>query len=258
MIMKGKHLTTLVVTLVSIFGIYWINAGKTALKTTGEVAGREEVINYTLPPGFVFSIWGVIYLGFLFYAVYALRRPHFNHTFFERISHWVSISMFFNLLWVTLTGLELWIFSFFLQCIMLIIAIRMLFQWHLDYRPLTSLQKWMSIPFALYAGWLTTAMIPFISDLLNRSGWNHPPFDARTWAVIIYIVACVIVLLAYRRIKQPFYIVPLAWALAGLALRFDGELRITAGVHSGILLVIFVLQLKPFFSNRKSNEIFST
>lgn len=253
--MRSKHVVVLFVSLSSIFGIYWINAGKTALKTTAEVAGREEMINYTLPPGFVFSIWGVIYLGFLIYAIYALRRPHLNHTFFDRLSHWVSISMFLNLLWVTLTGLELWIYSFFLQCLMLVIAIRMLFQWHLGYRPLTKLQKWMSLPFALYAGWLTTAMIPFISDLLNKSGWDHSPFPAKTWAVIIYIAASAIVLFAYKRLKQPFYIVPLAWALAGLSIRFDGVLRTTGALLSGILLVVFFVQLKTFLANSDPKRI---
>jgi len=247
--MKAKKVIVLLVTLASIFGIYWINAGKTVLKTTAEVAGREEAINYTLPPGFVFSIWGIIYLGFLVYAIYGLGRPYLKNTFFDRITHWVSISMLLNLLWVTLTGLEWWIYAFFLQWLMLVIAIRMLLQWQLGQRPLTRLQKWMSLPFALYAGWLTTAMIPFIADLLNKSGWNYSPFAPVTWAVIIYVVACAIVLLAYKRLQQPFYIIPLAWALVGLSIRFDGILRTTAAFLAGILLAVFLIRLKPFLAN---------
>src|SRR5687768_10678814 len=84
-IMKKKQWVVLASTGISIFGLYWINAGKTVLKTTGEVAGREEVINYTLPPGFIFSIWGVIYLGFLVYAFIGLNKnaaadPQMNKT----------------------------------------------------------------------------------------------------------------------------------------------------------------------------------
>ncbi len=253
--MKAKPVIVLLSTLLSIFGIYWINAGKTSLKTTAEVAGREELINYTLPPGFVFSIWGVIYLGFLIYAIAGLKKPKYNNTFFERTGHWVAVSILLNLLWVILTGLELWIYSFFLQLIMLLISIKLLFRWHLNVRPLTNVQKWMSIPFALYSGWLTTAMIPFISDLLNKSGWNFAPFEQRTWAVIIYIVATLIVLLAYRRLKQPFYLIPLAWALAGLAIRFDGGLRITAAALSVLLLVVFFLQLKPYLENKRTSSL---
>lgn len=249
--MKGKPVIVLLSTLVSIFGIYWINAGKTALKTTAEVAGREELINYTLPPGFVFSIWGIIYLGFLIYAIYGLKKPQYNHTFFDRTGHWVAISILLNLLWVTLTGLELWIYAYFLQWIMLFISIRLLHRWHLNVRPLTNIQKWMSIPFALYAGWLTTAMIPFTSDLLNKSGWNFAPFEPRTWGVIIYIAAFFIVWLAYRRLKQPFYLIPLAWAFVGFAVRFDGSLRITAAILSALLMVIFFLQLKPYLENKR-------
>jgi hypothetical protein len=245
--MKTKQWVVLLVTIASLFGQYWINAGKTSLKTTGEVAGREEVINYTLPPDFIFSIWGVIYLGFLVYAFYGLKRGVENNLQMNKTAYPVAISIFLNFLWTVLVGAELWIWAYPLQWIMLVVAIIILYRWDLNKRPLTGTQKFLSIPFALYAGWLTVAMIPFTADLLNKSGWDYEPFSQITWALIIYVVACLIVVLAFRYLKQPFYLVPLAWALFGFFVRFEDSLKLTAAILALLVLLFFLIQLPRFY-----------
>lgn len=245
--MKKKQALVLVVTLLSLFGEYWINAGKTSLKTTGEVAGREEVINYTLPPDFIFSIWGVIYFGFVIYAFYGLKKSAANNVYMNNTAYPVAISIFLNLVWTVLVGAEFWVVAYFLQWLMLVISIIILYRWQLDKQPLTALQKYMSIPFGLYAGWLTVAMIPFTSDLLNKTGWDYAPFPQQTWGMIIYVVACLIVLLALRRLRQPFYLIPLAWALFGFAYRFDGNLSFVASVLCGLMVAIFIAMAVRFY-----------
>ncbi|GAA4323210.1 hypothetical protein [Flaviaesturariibacter amylovorans] len=232
--MKSKRWLVLAVTLASLFGQYWINAGMTPLKPTAEVAGREVLLNYTLPPPFIFSIWGLIYLGFVYYAFYGVSRTAIDDRQADRAALPAALSIFLNLLWTVIVGAEWWVPAYFLQWAMLAVAIVLLRRW--------APERWLSIPFALYAGWLTVAMIPFTTDLLNRSGWSGAPLPARTWAVLIYVVACAIVLLAFRRLRQPFYLLPLAWALFGLAIRFDGVLRLTAGVLSAMLLLLFLYQ----------------
>jgi hypothetical protein len=246
--MKKKQWVVLVVTLVSLFGQYWINAGKTSLKTTKEVAGREEVINYTLPPDFTFGIWGVIYIGFLVYAFYGLKKKAALDPQVNRTASPVAVSIFLNFVWTVLVGAELWIWAYPLQWIMLAIAIVILFRWDLGKRPLSAVQKYLSIPFALYAGWLTVAMIPFTADLINKSGWNYAPFNQQTWAIILYVAACVIVLSAFRKLKQPFYLIPLTWALFGFFVRFDTPLKIIAASLAVSLLIFFFVRLPKFYA----------
>jgi hypothetical protein len=252
--MKKKQILVVITTIISLFGLYWINTGKTSLKTTAEVAGREEIINYTLPPDFSFAIWGVIYFGFIIYAIYGLTNKGSEDVHMNNTAYPVALSIFLNFLWTVLVGAELWVVAYFLQWLMLVIAIIILYRWQLQRRPLSSVQKYLSIPFGLYAGWLTVAMIPFTADLLNKSGWDYAPFSQQTWAIIIYIVACVIVLLAYRRLKQPFYLVPLAWALYGFSVRFDSTLKVTATVLCFLMLLIFLVVTLRFFGVKKANE----
>src|SRR5687767_12871212 len=134
MVMKKKQWVVVIATVISIFGLYWINAGKTALKTTGEVAGREEVINYTLPPGLIFSIWGVIYLGFLVYAFIGLNQNAAADPQMNKTAYPVAGSILLNLLWTVVVGLELWVWAYPLQWIMLVLALMILFRWDLNRR----------------------------------------------------------------------------------------------------------------------------
>ena len=251
---EKKQWTVLTVTVVSLFGQYWINAGKTPLKTIAEVAGREEVINYTLPPDFSFAIWGFIYFGFLVYAFWGLTRAATTDVHYNRTAYPVAISIFLNFLWTVIVGADWWLAAYFLQWLMLAIAMVIMFRWELSKKPLTPVQKYLSIPFALYAGWLTVAMIPFTSDLLNKSGWNYKPFPQVTWALIMYVVACVIVILAFRKIKQPFYLLPLAWALFGFFIRFDAALKITAAGLMALMLLYCIIQLLKFYVTNRATD----
>ena len=249
--MRFKQLFVVFITVLSLFGVYWINTGKTSLKTTGEVAGREEVINYTLPPGFIFSIWGLIYLGFLIYAFYGLKKGAASDPQLNKTAYPVALSIFLNFVWTVIVGAELWIWAYPLQWAMLVIAIIILYRWDLNKQTLTRTQKYLSIPFALYAGWLTVAMIPFTADLLNRTEWNYEPFSQTTWALILYFLAFLIVLLAFRSLKQPFFLLPLAWAFYGFFIRFEDALKFTAMGLGILLLIYFIIQLQRFYRQKQ-------
>jgi hypothetical protein len=248
--MNIRSILVVLSTALSLFGQYWINAGKTSLKTTAEVAGREEVRNYALPPDYAFGIWGVIYLGFVLYAVYGLTSKGARDPFFKSTAVLVAVSIVLNFLWTFIVGLDLWTMAFFLQWIMMVLSLLLLLRWKLHVSPLSFSQRFLSIPFALYAGWLTVAMIPFTADLLNKTGWDYRPFDPQTWAIIIYILACMIVVLAYRRLKQPFYLLPVVWALAGYAVRFDGTLRVVSIVLAALMVVYFFIEAFRFYKTR--------
>ena len=250
--MKKKQLLVLLATLISVAGIYLINTGLTPLKPTGAVAGDEGgVVNYTLPPGFIFSIWGLIYLGFLVYAFYGLKASAQNNSLMNNTANLVSFSIVLNLVWVAIVGLGWWVAAYPLQWLMLVLAILLLKKWDVKKENLSVLQKSLSIPFALYAGWLTVAMIPFTADLLNEAEWNGGPFSRTTWAVIMYVVATGIVVWAYTGLRQPFYLLPLCWALFGFVIKFDDLVETIALILCILLTIFFLIQAVRFYWQRK-------
>lgn len=241
-----KRIAVLVAILITLLGQYLINAGKTALKPTGEVAGREPVINYTLPPGWAFSIWGVIYAGFLIYALAGVTRAGARDLHMQRTAGLALVSILLNLAWTVVVGLDLWAWAYPLQGVMLVLAILLLQRWETYRRPLNPNQKWLSIPFALYAGWVTVAMIPFTASLLNQWGWSAAPFSRETWGLMLYIVAFGLITVAFLRLKHPFFLLPLAWALLGYVVRFDGALHWTAAILGLLTLALFLFRLPAY------------
>ena len=218
---------------------------------TGEVAGREEIINYTLPPSWSFSIWGLIYIGFLIYSILGFLPSYKKNSYFKKTGGLVALSILLNLGWTVTVGLDRWAAAFPMQVLMLVIAIILLFEWTGREEEIPNDQKWIAAPFALYAGWLAVALIPFAASLLNSSGWNFGPFSPVTWAIIMYGIAALIMLLAYRTIKHPFFLIPLVWAYAGFAFRFSGILRYTA-TSLAIIIILVILFSLSFFSRKNS------
>ena len=62
--------------------------------TTGEISNRFQV--YFVPAGYVFSIWGVIYLGLMAFAVYQALPAQRANPRLRAIGGWVVLSSLAN------------------------------------------------------------------------------------------------------------------------------------------------------------------
>jgi translocator protein len=245
MFMKSKWpVFNLVVTLLSIAGIYLINSGITSLKPVGQVANRNEFTNLTLPPGFIFSIWGVIYLGFMLFAFIQLSDKARYSSKFDHSKGLITQSIFLNLVWIILVGFEMFIIPYLLQWIMMALALLIVIRVMRNSHSFSSRwEKGAFVAFSLYAGWLTVAMIPYTTDILLATGWKGEPLTPEAWAIIVYVTACGIVFLTYRSLNNLWYVFPLIWALFGIAVKFSGFPAVVAGVLSGFGLVWLIVEL---------------
>jgi len=240
---QRSALINFLLTTLSIAGIYIINAGLTPLKSAIAVSQKSGLTNYSLPPGYVFSIWGFIYLGFFLFSVFELRPKARQQSKFEQARSLILLSVFLNFLWIVLVGLNLFIVPFLLQWVMLAISIAILLSIRRNNNVLRSgFDRRLVAAFSLYAGWLTVAMIPFTSEILLVYGWNGGPIPAEIWAAIIFTLATGIVLFTYRALGFIWYIMPLVWALSGIAIKFDGLVSISAGSLAALTMVYFCFE----------------
>ncbi|KPL22014.1 MAG: hypothetical protein AMJ93_08255, partial [Anaerolineae bacterium SM23_84] len=72
-------------------------------KTTGEIS--DSIPTLFTPAGYVFSIWGLIYLGLLAFAWYQSRSQE-RESVVERIGYWFVASCAFNSIWIVLWHYE--------------------------------------------------------------------------------------------------------------------------------------------------------
>ena len=108
-----------------------------------------------------------------------------------------------------------------------------------------NLYNWLvKIPFQIYAGWITVALIANVSIFFKKNGLDEAGvLSEPIWAIAILIVALIIYYLVMRWRDFPVYGLIGSWATAGIAAaqwNVQSEVGWTAAIVSFLLLVLSV------------------
>src|SRR4030042_4643055 len=97
-----KSLLRQISVIVTILGTIVVNGLANALpingQNTGEISDRFKV--YFVPAGYVFSIWGLIYLGLIVFAIFQALPSQRENPRLRSTSWWVSLSGLANIAWI--------------------------------------------------------------------------------------------------------------------------------------------------------------
>src|SRR5512132_4367381 len=67
-------------------------------QNTGEISDRFQV--YFVPAGYVFAIWGVIYIGWIAFTIYQLLPSQKDNARLRRLGYAFALSNLFNAAWL--------------------------------------------------------------------------------------------------------------------------------------------------------------
>ena len=214
---------TIVMNYLSNTGIFNGNTMKTV---------SDKYHNYFTPAGYAFSIWGLIYLGllgFVFYTGLTFFKKNTDNTNTEndnvvKIGWWFVVSCVANSLWVVAWLYDYTGLSVILMLILLFSLLKIIVntRMELDFHPL---KKYLFIfwPFAIYAGWITVALIADIAAWLTKLNWNGWGISQITWTIIMIVVAGSInVLMVWKRNLREYALVGI-WALIAIAVSNKNE-----------------------------------
>ena len=157
--------------LLSALATVAVNAAANALPLnglkTGEISDRFAV--YFVPAGYVFAVWGLIYVGILAFSVYQLRPAVREDPRLAGVRPWFLASNLANAAWVFLWHYE----RFPLTLVAMGALLASLVAIHLHLRrglgPSSPWERWLvDAPFSLYLGWISVATFP------RRRGWASP------------------------------------------------------------------------------------
>jgi hypothetical protein len=210
--------------------------------TTGDISDLFEV--YFVPAGYVFSIWGLIYIGLIAYTVYQALPSQAGNPRLQRIGYPYIGSAVANIVW-----LFLWHYMVFPVTIVAMLALLLfLIQIYLllgtGRTGTTPAERWLvRVPFSIYLGWITVATVANATSLLDFLGWNGFGLAPEAWAVIMLIVATIVAILMGVRHGDIAYILVIVWAFAGIAVKHSDTLvvSITAGVMAALALLSLVI-----------------
>jgi hypothetical protein len=214
-------------------------------RTTGEVSSYYP--NLFVPAGFTFSIWGVIYLLLIVFAVYQardiFRREAVSMPFLERIGIWFAVSCIGNISWIFVFHANLILLSI-LPILVLFFGLLIAYR-RLDVGktrvPATETLT-VNLPFSVYFGWSSIAVIANISAALVSLGWRGEPLPEQFWAVVMILAGTAIGLMMLFLQGDLFYVLVVVWAYTGIIVKRTQagdalSVIIAAAIGIGILVI---------------------
>lgn len=190
-------------------------------QNTGEISDRFKV--YFVPAGYVFAIWGVIYIGWIVFTIFQFRGDQRENPRLRRLGYIFVISNLLNAVW-----LFTWHYNVFgLGVLVMFALLGTLIVSYLRLNVNLSSAKgaeWWSVdlPFSIYLGWITVATVANVSDWLYLVNWNGFGIPVQTWAVIMIVVASILGLLMALTRRDAAYLFVLVWSFIGIAVKQTG------------------------------------
>lgn len=214
--------------------------------TVGDISDRYPTL--ITPASYTFSIWGLIYLGLLGYTVYQFRGlwNDKRETKAMRAVRFLFIdSNVVNGLWILMWINDEIALSLVMICLLFALLIVILIM--LPGKSLSKSQQWfVHIPFQLYAGWITVALVANFAVYISKNDIQGLWLSNTALAVTILCLTALFYMVMLKKRKMPSFGYAGSWALLGIAVQQweqTGAVGITAAILSLALAVISTLSI---------------
>lgn len=220
-----------------------INILASALPLNGQFTGEisDRFLVYFVPAGYVFAIWGVIYLGWIAFSIYQFLPAQRENPRLERLGYWFAISGLFNAAWLFAWHYNLFGLSVIIMLGLLGLLITSYQKLNVGREPVNPTETWsVDIPFSIYLGWISVATIANITSWLYSINWDGFGIAPQTWAVIMLLVASLLGVLMFFNRRDSAYLLVFAWSFAGIAVKQAAETMVanSAWAAAGLALIL--------------------
>ena len=181
--------------VVSILATIIVNGLANALPinglNTGEISDRFNV--YFVPAGYVFSIWGLIYLGLIAFAIFQALPAQRDNPRLRATGWWIVLGGLANIAWILLWHYEIFPLTILVMLVLLASLITVYMHLGIGRSSVSNAETWLvRVPFSIYLGWITVATVANATSLLDYLKWNAFGIAPETWMVIILAAVLVI------------------------------------------------------------------
>jgi hypothetical protein len=220
-----------------------ILAGSTTLlggKNTADISDAN--LTLITPAGYVFSIWGVIYVLLGIFVIFQALPREKKKEYHEKIGWLFVLSSVFNIIWIFLWQFEYLVFSVVLMFLLLASLILIYLRLDIGKSEVGIREKiTIHLPFSTYLGWITIASIANVSVTLVSLDWDGFGISPETWATLIVIIALIITILVLVTRKDIAYGLVIIWAFVGIAVGQSGNQSIVTLTQASAIIVLITL-----------------
>ncbi len=239
--MKNKFFTPILVLIVTLATIIF-NSLANVLPlnglNTGEISDRFPV--YFVPAGYVFSIWGLIYIALLAFAIYQALPAQRDHPRLQQIRWLYILASLANIIWLALWHYLQISFSLLAMLVLLGSLIVIYLRLGIGRVQVNWKEKYfVNLTFSLYLGWISVATIANVTTVLYNLGWNGWGINPITWTVIMLIVGGTLAGIVQFTRRDLVYNLVFVWAFIGIALKHSQiqPILLTSWIIAALILV---------------------
>ncbi len=232
-----------------------VNGLANALPLNGQNTGAisDRFLVYFVPAGYVFAIWGVIYLGWIAFVIYQALPAQHDNSRLHRIGWLFALSCAANAAWLFFWHYNHWTLTVVVMLTLLLLLIAIYLRLNIGRTAVTTAERWcVDIPFSIYLGWISVATIANITDWLYAWKWEGFGIAPTVWAVIMLVVATALALaMALTRADIAFLAV-LVWSFAGIAAKQSAVPLVTTAAWVMAALVLLMIPLGWWYRQRQA------
>jgi len=207
---------------------------------TGQVSNNYPTL-FT-PAGYVFSIWGLIYLALIIFATFQALDAQRDNPRLRAAGWWFILSCIANMAWLFCWHYRLFPLSMLAMLVLLgslIMAYQALGTGRSEV-PFTE-RLLARLPISLYLGWISVATIANAAVMLTSLNWNSSGLAPQIWTVIVITVAAVLGALASLLRNDWIFGLVLVWAFAGIAVNQVADPLVSAAAWAGLGFVVITI-----------------
>jgi hypothetical protein len=201
-----------------------VNAAANLLPINGYGTGQLSDLNPTgfTPAGWAFSIWSLIYLGLLIYALAALRGSERTRARASTVATPYLVNAAANAGWIFAWHYRQVELSFGLMLVILATLITIFMR--LKRQPAPSTREFFAVdaPFSLYFGWITTATFANLGTVFFARRAYPFALSMDEWALVSVSLATAIYIWMCAVTRDLVYTAAFLWAALAIAARPNG------------------------------------
>ena len=218
-------------------------AGSTTIiggKNTAQVSDAN--LTLITPAGYVFSIWGIIYIFLGVFVVYQALPKQQGKDYQKKIGWLFVLSSLINIVWLFLWQFEYLTLSVVLMFLLLASLILIYLRLGVGKSKVAMGERLaIHLPFSVYLGWITVASIANVAATLVSLNWDGFGISPEIWTTLVVAVALIITILMLITRKDVAYSLVIIWALVGIGVKQSGNQTIVLLTEVSAAIVAIVL-----------------
>jgi translocator protein len=191
--------------------------------TQGDLSELYPVL--LTPATYVFSIWGLIYIGLIAFIIYQALPGYRENPLVKAVGILFAVNALLNIIWLFVWHYQKvgWSMIFMLLILASLVFIYMRIGAVTTEKTIYD-RLLVKYPFSLYLGWISAATLVNFNVLLYSAGWLGTGTGGVLFTMLMIIVAGLVALAVFYLRQDYVFAAVFVWALIGIGIRHAGDL----------------------------------